>query len=266
MKLKQHRIVITGAGRGIGAAMARRLAAEGAGVALLARTASEIDAVAAGIAASGGRALAIPCDVADDASVVAAAQRIRKELGPVTALVNNAGIIGPIGHLGDTDPSEWMANIDVNLGGAFRMTRVLIADLLAAEAGVIVNVSSGAASRPLEGWSAYCTAKAGLAMMTRALNHEYGAAGLAVYGLRPGLVDTAMQAEIREAGIGPIAALPRTELMPPDNPAHLAAWLIGERPAEWRGDELDIRDPAVRQAAGLVSSGQEDDPAEVREG
>jgi NAD(P)-dependent dehydrogenase (short-subunit alcohol dehydrogenase family) len=124
--------------------------------------------------------------------------------------------------------------------------------MLSAGRGTIINVSSGAAHRPLPGWSAYCAAKAGLAMLTRALAAEYGEQGIRVFGFAPGIVDTDMQATIRASGIGPVAKLPREALSNPREPAEAIAFLASSASSALSGQELDIRNPEFRAAAGLA--------------
>jgi NAD(P)-dependent dehydrogenase (short-subunit alcohol dehydrogenase family) len=101
-------------------------------------------------------------------------------------LVNNAGVIEPISDIAASDPAAWARNISVNLVGAYNAVRAVLPGMLAGGAGgTIVNVSSGAAFRPLEGWSAYCSGKAGLAMLTRAVALETAGRGVRVFGFAP---------------------------------------------------------------------------------
>lgn len=242
--------VVTGASRGIGAAAARALAREGAAVALLARSEEACQALAAEIDASGGRAIAVGGDVSDGAQVAAASRAVREGLGRVDILINNAGVIEPIGKLADCPPEEWIRNIEINLGGALRLLHALLPDLLGAN-GTVVNVSSGAAHRPLEGWSAYCAGKAGLAMVTRSLHLEYGAEGLRAFGFIPGVVDTEMQVKIRGSGINEVSKLPRESLASPERPARVIAWLCGPEADDLVGQEVSIRDADLQKRVGL---------------
>ncbi|MCB2100093.1 MAG: SDR family oxidoreductase [Rhodobacterales bacterium] len=248
--------LVTGGGRGIGAATARRLSADGLAVAVMARTAGDVDAVAQAISADGGRALAVTGDIADAASAARAVAQVVAAFGRLDVLVNNAGSVAPIGHLGDTDPAAWAQCIQVNLLGAFHMAHAALPHLLAAPqqalmGGTVVNVSSGAAHRALEGWSAYCCAKAGEAMLTQALHHEYGDRGLRVFGFGPGVVDTDMQVQIRASGMNPVSQLPRADLAPADAPAQAIAWLCTAAADDWAGRELSIKDEDLRARVGL---------------
>ena len=150
------------------------------------------------------------------------------------------------------DPDAWAANIRINLVGAFHCARAVVPHFLAQQRGVIVNISSGAAHRPREGWSAYCSAKAGLAMLTQALHLELGQRGIRAYGFQPGVVDTEMQVKIRASGINEISRLPRESLANPAEPARVIAWLCSEEARDLAGQELTIRDTALRARAGLA--------------
>jgi NAD(P)-dependent dehydrogenase (short-subunit alcohol dehydrogenase family) len=123
--------------------------------------------------------------------------------------------------------------------------------MLARGAGTIVNVSSGAAHRPQEGWSAYCAGKAGMAMLTKSVHLEYGAQGIRCFGIAPGVVDTQMQAAIRASGLNPVSKIPRADLAPADQPGRAIAWLCTGAADPLIGAELDIRDPDLRAAVGL---------------
>jgi NAD(P)-dependent dehydrogenase (short-subunit alcohol dehydrogenase family) len=245
-------ILITGAGRGIGAATAQHLAASGARVAVSARKLVDAQAVAGPL---GDNVMAIECDVASPASVAAAVASVEAHFGAVTILVNNAGVVQPIGLLHETDPADWAANIAATLTGAAAMIHAVLPAMLAAGRGTIVNLSSGAAHQPLEGWSAYCAAKAGLAMVTRSIALEYGSRGIRAFGFAPGVVDTGMQAEIRASGINPVSRLPRESLASPDDPAKAIAFLCTEAAADLAGQELDIRNGDFRVRAGLKALG-----------
>lgn len=246
-KLKERVIIVTGASRGIGAAAVRQLVQAGANVVLTARSAQT--ARAAG--EETGAALALACDVTDNAAVTDAISQVEKRFGRIDAIVNNAGTIEPIGSIIDTDPQAWADAIRTNLVGVYHCVRAVLPAMLRTGGGTIVNLSTGAAFRPLEGWSAYCSSKAGLAMFTRAIAHEYGEQGISAIGLSPGLVDTGMQSSVRSAGINPVSQIPQEDLTPPQEPAMAIAWLCGPDGASYAGSEVDIRDPEFRKAAGL---------------
>lgn len=241
--------IITGASRGIGAAAAREFAAAGWRVALLARSEAEISTLAEQI---GDAAMALRCDVADWGSLQAAVQTVVARWGRLDALINNAGVIEPIARLEEADPAAWGLAIDVNLKGVFHGMRAAIPVMKAAGGGTIITVSSGAASNPLEGWSAYCSAKAGAAMLTRAAHLEEGEHGLRIMGLAPGTVATEMQVKIKASGINPVAALDPSVHIPADWPAKCLLWLCGPGGDDWLGREVSLRDPAIRRAVGVM--------------
>jgi NAD(P)-dependent dehydrogenase (short-subunit alcohol dehydrogenase family) len=247
----QDRIVaITGASRGIGAAAARAFAAKGAKVALIARSEAEIAALADEIGRD--RAMALPCDVADAGQVTTALGRVATEFGGLDVLVNNAGVIDPITRITEADPADWGRAIDINLKGVFHGMRAAIPLMRARGGGTIITVSSGAAHRPLEGWSAYCAAKAGAAMLTRAAHLEEAANGLRIMGLSPGTVATEMQVKIRASGINPVSQIDWETHIPPEWPAAALVWMCGPGGDKWLGEEVSLRDEAVLAALGLA--------------
>ena len=235
--------IVTGAGRGIGRAAAESLSALGANVVLVGRRVEPLAALAAHLPA----ALAIQADVAEPDAVATAFALARARFGRVDLLINNAATVEPIGRIAEIDSRAWAASLQANIAGQFFCIQELLDDLPDL---VVVNVSSGAASRPLEGWSAYCAGKAALAMLTQSLHLEYGGLGMKAYGLRPGVVDTEMQVLIRASGINPVSQLPRASLQPPSVPGQAIAWLCAHAPDDWVGQEVDLRNPAMRARVG----------------
>jgi NAD(P)-dependent dehydrogenase (short-subunit alcohol dehydrogenase family) len=241
-------VVITGASRGIGAAAAGVFADAGARVVLLARSADQIGALAGQV---GGTA--VPCDVGDWGSVQAAVAGVVAQHGRLDVLINNAGVIEPIARLSEADPADWGRAVDINLKGVFHGCRAAVPVMRQQGAGTIINLSSGAATSPLEGWSAYCASKAGVLMLTRALHLEEGGWGLRVLGLSPGTVATDMQIKIKASGINPVSALDPAVHIPADWPARALLWMCGAGAEAWLGEDVRLRDEAVRRAAGLVA-------------
>jgi len=242
-------VAITGASRGIGAAAARAFAAAGARVALLARSADEITALAEEI---GRGAMAVPCDVADWSSVRDAVAKVQERAGRLDVLIGNAGVIEPISPLAVADPGDWGRAIDINLKGVFHGMRAAIPVMLAQGGGTIITVSSGAAHAPLVGWSSYCAAKAGAAMLTRAAHLEVGGSGLRIMGLSPGTVATEMQVKIRASGINPVSALDPSVHISADWPARALVWMCGPGGDAHLGEELKLRDAWLRTAIGVA--------------
>jgi len=244
--------LVTGASRGLGEGVARALAAQGAAVMLVARDGAAVEAVAREIVASGGCAEALACDVADYAKVARVAAATRARLGGLDILVNNAGIIEPIADLATSDPAAWADNIRINLVGAYNVVRAVLEGMLEAGGGTIVNVSSGAAHRPLEGWSAYCAGKAGLAMVTNAIALETAGRGLRIFGFSPGTIDTDMQVKIRASGINRVSRIPRGELSPVEHAVRGLLYLCDGASDDLIGQDVSMRDEAFRPRIGLT--------------
>jgi NAD(P)-dependent dehydrogenase (short-subunit alcohol dehydrogenase family) len=244
-------IIVTGASRGIGAAAAAALGKAGATLMLTARNAAQVDSVAQAIARDGGKAAAVACDVSDWAAVQRLVARTQQHYGKIDALINNAGVVEPIAVTAASDPTAWARNIEINLIGAYYAIRAALPPMLAAGGGTIVNVSSGAAHNPLEGWSAYCSAKAGLAMLTRAIALEHAEQGIRVFGFQPGTTDTDMQVLIRASGINPISKIPRENLTPVAHPAAAIVYLCTSAADDLAGKEFSLRDEAFRQRLNL---------------
>ncbi|TNE38760.1 MAG: SDR family oxidoreductase [Alphaproteobacteria bacterium] len=249
--LTDHVIIVTGASRGIGAATAVALASEGAKLCLSARSAASCSDTLEQIKNTGGEAFAASCDVSDYEQIEKMVAETLDRFGRLDALINNAGMIDPIGPLEKSDPADWARNISVNLIGVYHGIRAVLPHFTEQKKGVIVNVSSGAAHNPLEGWSAYCSGKAGVYMLTRATALEAEASGVRVYGFGPGVVDTEMQVLIRASGINPVSQLPRENLATAEQPAKAIAWLCGDEASDLAGQELSIRDEALRKRVGL---------------
>lgn len=249
-ELSGKTVVITGASRGIGEAAARHFAQSGCQVVLLARSRAAIDAIAADI---GDAALALSCDVARYGDLTAAVAAATEHFGSPDILINNAGVIEPIARMEGSDPADWGHVIDINLKGVYHGMRAVMPEMIARGGGTVITISSGAAHNALEGWSHYCTSKAGAAMLTMCLHKEAAGQGIRAMGLSPGTVATEMQREIKASGLNPVSKLDWEDHIPADWPARALAWMCGPEADAHLGEELSLRDEGLRRKIGLIA-------------
>ena len=181
--------LVTGAGRGIGRAVALGLAGEGAAVALAARSRAELAALAAEIRDAGGQALAVPTDVSQDAAVEALVEEVVGTLGRLDVLVTAAGVAS-FGPVAAAKPGDWDAMLAVNLRAVMVCCRAAVGAMLRQRRGTILNIASVAATRPIAGAAAYAAGKAGVVAFSRVLAEEVRGDGIRVGVLLPGAVDT----------------------------------------------------------------------------
>ena len=247
MKLTGQTALVTGGNRGIGLATVRALAEAGADVHFTARSAANIAAAQRELGEI--RATGHHANMTDRIAMATVLEQ------GFDILVNNAAVIAPIGRILDVSTEDWATNIDINLASVFHAIQLALRQMVAKGGGTIVNISSGAAHRPQEGWSAYCAGKAGLAMLTRSVHLEYGAQGIRIFGFAPGVVDTDMQGAIRASGINPVSKIPRCDLAPAHEPARAIAWLCTPAADALAGQDLDVRNPELRAMAGLPALG-----------
>jgi NAD(P)-dependent dehydrogenase (short-subunit alcohol dehydrogenase family) len=243
--------VITGGGRGIGEAVARRLAMAGAAVVVAARSSAEVERVAESIRGAGGQAWAATCDVTDEAAVAALAVEAAERLGAVDILVNNAGMASsaPVHR---TSLEEWNRLLAVNATGAFLCTRSFIQPMLERGQGRIVNVASVAGLQGARYIAAYTAAKHALIGLTRATAAEAAGRGVTVNAVCPGYVDTAMTDEsvarivaktgrsAEEARAAILKSTPMGRLLAPDEVAAAVLYLCGDAAAGVNGQALVI--------------------------
>lgn len=250
MKLTGKTVLITGASRGIGAAVAREFAALGANVALVSRSEEAIAELAGEI---GQSAIAIPCDVSRFWEMDAAVRAAVTTFGTLDVLINNAGLIEPISRLATSDPDGWSHAVNVNLNGVYHGMRAALPVMMAQGAGTILTISSGAAHNPVEAWSHYCASKAGVAMLTRCVDAENGADGIRAIGLSPGTVATQMQKEIKSSGINPVSKLDWSDHIPPEWVAKALVWMCSPDADGYLGQEISLRDEGIRARLGLTA-------------
>ncbi len=188
MLLEGQVAVVTGSGRGIGRAMARRFAAEGAAVVVASRTATEVEGVAAEIEKHGGRAVGLAADVSREADCARIVSAARERFGAVHILVNNAGFYGPVKPIEEITPQEWDEVLAVHLRAAFLLTRLVLPEMYARRSGAILNISSISAKAAFAWGSPYAAAKAGMLGLTRVVAAEAARKGVRVNALCPGPV------------------------------------------------------------------------------
>lgn len=241
--------LVTGGGRGIGRSAAIELARRGAAVAVTARSEAELAEAAEAVRQAGGRALMVAADLADRRAAGEIVARVRRELGPIAILVNNAAMAGPYGKTWEVEPDGWERALAVNLVAPFRLSHAVLPGMREAGWGRILNISSGAARNPLVGTAPYSLTKAALDMLTRQIAAELGEGGISVISVYPGIVDTAMQVDIRSQP--PELVTQQTssrfrefhasgQLQHPDRPGRLIAALAGEAGAAYHGQVVDI--------------------------
>ena len=200
MRLSGRVAVVTGAGRGIGRAVAQALAREGARVVLAARTGQQLAETAAAIDRLGGQAAAVVADVSAPASVERLFAQAQAQWGQVDILVNAAAVQTPIGPFVQIDPAAWMRAVAVNLFGTVLCCRAALPGMIERGRGAIVNFSGGGATSPRPRFSAYAAAKAAVVRFSETLAEELRGTGVRVNAVAPGAANTAMLDQILAAG------------------------------------------------------------------
>jgi NAD(P)-dependent dehydrogenase (short-subunit alcohol dehydrogenase family) len=197
MKVRGTAAMVTGASRGLGAALARELAREGARVVLVARGRDELERVAAGIRAAGGEAHALAGDVGEKEDIHRLAGAASALVGPVDVLVHNASTLGrtPLPLLLDTDCEDLERVLAVNLVGPFRLTKALAGSMALRGGGLVLHVTSDAGLTPYPGWGAYGVSKAALDHLGRIWAAELEGNGVRFLTVDPGEMDTEMHAQ-----------------------------------------------------------------------
>jgi 3-oxoacyl-[acyl-carrier protein] reductase len=219
--------VVTGAGRGIGRAIALKFAAEGADVACVSRTAENSEKVAAEARALGRKAWAIAVDVTDATAVATAAEKILAEAGRVDILVNNAGVTrdGLLMRMSDED---WDVVMATNLRGAFLFTRAFSRNFIKQRSGRIINIASISGVLGAAGQANYSASKAGLIGFTKAVAREVASRAITVNAIAPGFVETDMTAVLKEEMRKEVAKqIPMNTFGQPEDIAHAALYLAG---------------------------------------
>ena len=260
MKLTGQTAIVTGGGRGLGRAIAEQLARLGAHVVVASRNAPELDEVVLAIKRERGRALAYAADVADERQVQDLVFNTERWVGPATILVNNAGVVDPMGPLARADSTMWLRHIAINVGGVFLATRAVLPGMLDRGYGRIVNISSHAAQKPSAGWTAYTAGKAAVEQLTRSLAIELEGTGVSVCSFRPGHIETGLQERIRRSSP---ADFPRVEeyreakrtgqVGDPKDRARIVAYLVSEA-ALRNGQILEADEALERETAAALGA------------
>lgn len=224
---KKKVALVTGGGRGIGAAIARRLALLGASTIICGRNPAELEQTANAIQAEHGRCETVQCDVTDWNSVSKLAGRLQQNFRRVDILVNNAGIGGFGGPLHTLPIEKWDAILNTNLRGVFYMARAFVPLLLASGGGHIINISSIASKNPLPNGAAYAASKWGLNGLSYSLAEELRAQNIRVSVVCPGSVDT---------DLSPHAGKDPRKMLQADDVAHVVAMLVGQSPQSFASE------------------------------
>jgi 3-oxoacyl-[acyl-carrier protein] reductase len=221
--------VVTGAGRGIGAAIAKKLAALGASVVVCSRTLKTLETTAAAIRDSGGQAHAEQCDVCDLGSVLALASAVQHRFGRVDVLVNNAGVGSFSTPLHELTPEEWEKVLNTNLRGVFYSVKAFAPVMIWAQTGHIINISSLAGKNALPNGAAYAASKWGLNGLSYSIAEELRAHNIRVSVVCPGSVDTKLSPH---TGKNP------SKMLRPDDVAHVVAMLATQAPQSFASEVL----------------------------
>jgi 3-oxoacyl-[acyl-carrier protein] reductase len=221
--------VVTGSGKGIGAAIAYRLAAMGATVVVSGRTRSYLEKVAGGITKAGGKAVVAECDVSKLDSVEAMAQKVERELGKIHVLVNNAGIGGFKSPLSALDPETWDKILNTNLRGAYYCIRAFASFMARSGGGHVVNISSLAGKNPLPNGAAYAASKWGLNGLSYSVAEELRGQNIRVSVICPGSTNTELS---------PHEGKDTSKMLQPDDVAHAVAMLVTQAPQSFVSEVL----------------------------
>jgi NAD(P)-dependent dehydrogenase (short-subunit alcohol dehydrogenase family) len=245
--------LVTGGGRGFGRILAEGLAEAGVAVGLVARSADELDESVEVIEASDGVAAAVTADVTDERAIAAAISELRRRLGPIDLLVNNAGTEGPVGPAWEVDPGSWWNAIEVNLRGTFLCSRLALPDMVARRRGRIVNITSHAGVYRWPTVSAYSVSKAAVVKLTENLAAETRRDGVSVFAVHPCLLPIGLSARAMAGSASKnsyqskIDAWVRNELArgrgaDPARGVHLIVRLASGRYDELSGRQLSVDD------------------------
>jgi 2-hydroxycyclohexanecarboxyl-CoA dehydrogenase len=242
--MNRRTALVTGAGAGIGAAIACRFARDGMAVGVLDIDGAGASAVVHEITNAGGSAIAVQADIADRQQIVAAVSGVRRAFGPITVLVNNAGIEANSPFEDITD-ELWDRVMAINLRGTFITTQVVLPDMKGAKWGRIVNISSAAAQSGAPLYSHYAASKGGMIALTKSLAGELGPSGITVNTIPPRFIITPMTQRMRRAGLykpfEEMAALnPVRRAGKPEDVAGACAYLVSDEAGYVTGQIISV--------------------------
>jgi NAD(P)-dependent dehydrogenase (short-subunit alcohol dehydrogenase family) len=252
--------LVTGAGQGVGRAIAHAFGKEGATVALVGRNTDKLEAVKQEITASGGAALVAPADVGNPEAVAAMRDHVRAELGEVDILINNSGIAGPTAMLWEQSLEDWEETLRVNLTGVFLCCRAFLPAMVARESGSVIVIGSMTGKRALIGRTPYAASKTALIGLVRTLAWEAGEANIRVNLISPGPIagprlDSVLEAQATARGISSDQAReemssgsPLKRFVDPNDVASAAIFLTSPAAEAITGEDLNV-------SAGIVSYG-----------
>jgi NAD(P)-dependent dehydrogenase (short-subunit alcohol dehydrogenase family) len=232
--------LVTGAGSGIGAAVARELASRGAAVAIFGRRAARLEETAQAIRGAGGRVLVVAGDVANAENVENAVQRTAAEFGGLHFAVNNAGVDGGTQKLADVSVANWHETLNTNLSGVFFGLKYQIPAILASGGGAIVNVSSVFSDRGLPQHAAYTASKHGVHGLTRTAAHDYAGENIRINELLPGVIDTPMLDTNRGMVDQMTAFIPQRRLGQPTEVARAVCFLLSDAASYMTGARVAV--------------------------
>jgi 3-oxoacyl-[acyl-carrier protein] reductase len=250
MKLKDKVAIITGGGRGLGRSVALAFGREGAKVALAARTKEQIEHVAEELQTLNSSAITVPADVSDENNVNHLVEKTLDAYGTIDILVNNAGTKGPISPIHTISLEEWEQALRLNLTATFLCSKAVLPVMMEKKEGKIINVAT--TMTPTANLTPYCVAKAGIVHLSTQLAHEAKNFNIQVNSIYPGVMDTKMQQEIREAGIEAMGTdiflkiEKQGMLHSPEEPAQLVLFLASEAADSITGEHLSFDEKEVK--------------------
>ncbi|MGE3271057.1 MAG: SDR family NAD(P)-dependent oxidoreductase [Chloroflexota bacterium] len=252
-----HVVLVTGAGQGIGRAIAKAFGASGATVILAGRTLAKLEEAAASVEQAGGRALPLAVDVTDRVAVTAMMDRVRDEVGVPDVLVNAAGTLQAVGPFWEIDPDAWWHEVDANLRSTALCAWAVLPDMVAAQRGTIINLVTLAVDMRSGYDSAYTASKAGVIRLSTSLAVETEPHGIRVFAVDPGIVKTRMTQQLMDSPIGRkyfpfFQHLPDDSWAPPERTADVCVQLAAGRGGFLSGHVIHVDDRPSRLGWRLI--------------